>query len=261
MAVGPMELPRCFLRPMAHRGLHDHRVRRIENSAAAFEAAIASGFGIECDVRFAAGGLPVVFHDAHAQRLLGIDAATDTLSEAQLCELAYADGSRVMTFEAFLALVGGRVPVLAEVKSNRSLPPPAFVAELSRLATCYKGPLALMSFDHEWMAAFRERAPEVARGLVVSSAGRDQSVTAPDRAGPQGEAPSDLLVASDRIDASFAAFDIKDLPTSASQALRRIRRIPVFAWTVRAPAELQAAISWADAPIFEGDVVGPNTRS
>lgn len=256
-----MELPRSFIRPIAHRGLHDHRARRIENSAAAFEAAIAGGFGIECDVRSAAGGLPVVFHDAHAQRLLGINAATDTLSGAQLSELAYADGSRVMTFEAFLALIGGRVPVLAEVKSNWSLPAPAFVAEVSRLASSYSGPLALMSFDPEWMAAFREKAPQVARGLVVSGAGKAQGVTALDRSGPQGEALSDLLVASDRIDASFAAFDIRVLPTPASETLRRIRRMPVFTWTVRAPAELQTAISWADAPIFEGDVVGPNTRS
>lgn len=256
-----MELPRCFLRPIAHRGLHDHRVRRIENSAAAFEAAIAGGFGIECDVRSAAGGLPVVFHDAHAQRLLGIDAATDTLREAQLSELAYADGSRVMTFAAFLALVGGRVPVLAEVKSNRSLPPPAFIAEVSRLASTYNGPLALMSFDREWMALFRERAPQVARGLVVSGACRDKRNAAAARSGPTGEALSDSLVAADTIDASFAAFDIRVLPTSASETLRRTHGIPLFAWTVRAPAELQAAISWADAPIFEGDVVGPNTCS
>ena len=56
----------AFLRPIAHRGLHDHLQGRIENTAPAFEAALERGYGIECDVRPAAGGLPVVFHDENA---------------------------------------------------------------------------------------------------------------------------------------------------------------------------------------------------
>ena len=44
----------AFLRPIAHRGLHDAAKGVIENTAAAFEAAIAKGYGIECDVRPAA---------------------------------------------------------------------------------------------------------------------------------------------------------------------------------------------------------------
>jgi glycerophosphoryl diester phosphodiesterase len=46
-----------FLRPTAHRGLHDAAKGIIENTAAAFEAAIAKGYGIECDVRPAAWAL------------------------------------------------------------------------------------------------------------------------------------------------------------------------------------------------------------
>ena len=43
-----------FIRPIAHRGLHSARKGIIENTGPAFEAAIAKGYGIECDVRPAA---------------------------------------------------------------------------------------------------------------------------------------------------------------------------------------------------------------
>lgn len=50
-----------FLRPVAHRGLHDAAAGRVENSAAAFTAAIERGYGIECDLRPARSNLPVIF--------------------------------------------------------------------------------------------------------------------------------------------------------------------------------------------------------
>jgi len=60
----------AFIRPIAHRGLHSARKGIIENTGPAFEAAIAKGYGIECDVRAAADGLPVVFHDERLNRLV-----------------------------------------------------------------------------------------------------------------------------------------------------------------------------------------------
>lgn len=50
---------------VAHRGLHD---RRPENSLAAFEAAFAAGFWVECDVQFSRDGVPVVIHDETLDR-------------------------------------------------------------------------------------------------------------------------------------------------------------------------------------------------
>ena len=53
----------AFLKPIAHRGLHDAAKGVVENTVAAFEAAIAKGYGIECDVRPAGCATPMVFHD------------------------------------------------------------------------------------------------------------------------------------------------------------------------------------------------------
>ncbi len=46
-----------FLRPIAHRGLHDKARGIIENTAPAFAAAVAKGYAIECDLRPARDGL------------------------------------------------------------------------------------------------------------------------------------------------------------------------------------------------------------
>ncbi|MGB7404326.1 MAG: glycerophosphodiester phosphodiesterase family protein, partial [Pacificimonas sp.] len=55
-------------RPFAHRGLHAPD-GAIENSLAAFDAAIDAGLGIELDVQLSREAMAVVFHDATLERL------------------------------------------------------------------------------------------------------------------------------------------------------------------------------------------------
>jgi hypothetical protein len=59
-------------RPFAHRGLHGPGV--LENSRAAFTAAVDGGFGIELDVQASREGEAFVFHDSELDRLA--DAST-----------------------------------------------------------------------------------------------------------------------------------------------------------------------------------------
>jgi len=67
-----MSLDPAFLaRPLAHRGYHDRAAGRVENSRAAFEAAVAAGYGIECDLQLSSDGVPMVFHDYALHRLTG----------------------------------------------------------------------------------------------------------------------------------------------------------------------------------------------
>ena len=72
------ELPAAFLAaPLAHRGLHDRAAGVVENSRAAFAAAIAAGYGIEMDIQRSArrrgDGLPRR-RDAAADRPAGAGA-------------------------------------------------------------------------------------------------------------------------------------------------------------------------------------------
>ncbi len=50
-------------RPVAHRGLHDAGRGIVENTPAAFVAAIAGNYAIECDLRLSADAEVMVFHD------------------------------------------------------------------------------------------------------------------------------------------------------------------------------------------------------
>src|SRR6476620_6513083 len=103
----------AFLRPIAHRGLHDRRKRRIENTAPAFLAAIDKGYGIECDLQAAKDGTPMVFHDDKLERLTGEPGRISLHTPAALARLTYKGrDERILTFAQFLELVDGQVPLL-----------------------------------------------------------------------------------------------------------------------------------------------------
>ena len=142
--MAPRFLPN---RPIAHRGLHDVRRGVIENTASAFRAAIAGGYGIETDIQAAAGGEPVIFHDERLERLTGAEGTVAALTPDQLRQLALRNtADRILTLAEFLRLVEGRAPLYLEIKSlggaDRTLE--RRVAE--ELAD-YRGPVSVISFD------------------------------------------------------------------------------------------------------------------
>jgi glycerophosphoryl diester phosphodiesterase len=240
-----------FLGPIAHRGLHDPRAGRIENSAPAFGAAIARGYGIECDLRPAADGTPIVFHDPTLDRLVDATGRLDHRAPAELRNLCYrGTDSRIMGFADLLDLVGGRVPVLAEIKSCWTRAEPAFLGAVAALAREYRGPLAVMSFDPASMAALRELAPAVPRGLA---AGLTNTLAWPDGAVDEERARRlGHLLESRAAAPDFYAYHVHDLPTPVTRYVREVQGIPLLAWTVRSEAERQRSSVWSDGIIFEG---------
>ncbi|OZA01967.1 MAG: hypothetical protein B7Y02_17125 [Rhodobacterales bacterium 17-64-5] len=116
----PSPLPPVFLHvPLAHRGLHDAAQGRIENSASAFAAAIAAGYGIELDVQRSADDVAVVFHDDDMDRLTDATGAFRDRTAAELGRTLLAGGTdTIPTLQEVLALVAGRVPLLIEIKEN-----------------------------------------------------------------------------------------------------------------------------------------------
>ena len=71
-------------RPVAHRGLHDAQKGVIENTPSAFAAAIAGGYGSECDLQVSADGEAMVHHDDVLGRLTAGDGRLDALTAAEL---------------------------------------------------------------------------------------------------------------------------------------------------------------------------------
>jgi glycerophosphoryl diester phosphodiesterase len=244
----------AFLRPIAHRGLHDAANGVVENTTRAFEAAIAKGYAIECDLEAAAGGLPVVFHDATLERLTLHSGPIATLRPDELKQIRYrdCDAPGILTFTEFLELCSARVPLVVEVKSDWSAPDRAFLSEIAHLAANHPGPIALMSFDPNVMAVLKELAPRIPRG-IVSGRYRDADGTPWWPAlGAYRSWKLANLVDLGAAAPDFIAYEVDALPTLATRFAHKIRRWPFLTWTVRTEAQRHRAARHADAPIFEG---------
>ncbi len=234
----------------AHRGLHGGGLHEgagpPENSLSAFAMAMTHGLGIECDVQLTADGEAVVFHDFTLGRLTGGDGAVIDLTAAALSAIAFKGAAETIPgLRTMLAAVGGRVPLLIELKSRAHWPIARLCGAVQRALAGYRGAHAVMSFDPRAPAWFARHAPATARGLIVSEEHRH---------GPRYAFQRHLALWRARPD--FLAYDIRDLP-SPFAALQRQRGVPVASWTVRSPALLARAHTHADAPIAEGTGVPP----
>lgn len=244
----------AFVRPIAHRGLHDIKAGVLENTAPAFAAGLAAGHGIECDLQPASDGTPMVFHDATLDRLIDARGRIDARTPAELATLAYRarPAERILTFAGLLDLAAGRGPLLVEIKSEWKPLRSDFLRAIATLAASYKGPLALMSFDPGIMAEMARLAPKVPRGIVsglYKGPDWDIEILGLERA----ERLTHLL--ESRIAApSFYAYQVSALPTPVTRYVREVQGLPLFTWTVRTDADRKAAIAHADAAIFEGEI-------
>jgi len=220
-------------KPFAHRGLHGLGVA--ENSRAAFRAAIQAGHGIELDVQATVDGEAIVFHDYDLSRLTGSQGYLAEMTAAALREISLkGENEGLPTLKEILDLIGGRAPLLIEVKS-----PGRRVAALSgavrRALVGYEGPVAVMSFNPSVARWFAAHAPDILRGLVVTEEGRPKRNRLKRRLS--------LLWSQ----ADFLAYDIRDLPSAFAAA----SGLPVATWTVRTEAQRTTATAHADQIIYE----------
>lgn len=159
-------------RPVAHRGLHDAAKGVIENTASAFQAASAGQYAIECDVQISADGEAMVHHDDTLGRLTEGSGRLDQMPAAELKRVAFkATPDRIMTLGELCDLVAGRSTLLIELKSrfdgdNR------LAVRTAQVLAGYAGPVAAMSFDPGQVAALKDLAPGLTRGLVAQKADR-----------------------------------------------------------------------------------------
>jgi glycerophosphoryl diester phosphodiesterase len=222
--------------PYAHRGLHGRG--RIENSLSAFEAAIAQRHGIELDVQASRDAHAMVFHDYELDRLTGESGAVADRTAAELQRIRLkGSGDTIPTLADVLRLVGGRVPMLIELKAPERKVAALCLAVLRSLEG-YRGPVGIMSFNPEVSRWFSTHAPRVTRGLVVTEAGRRW----------RGMLERRLALWRSRPD--FLAYDVRDLPSRFAARARR-RGLPVFTWTCRDAEQVKRARAHADQIIYE----------
>lgn len=237
-------------RPIAHRGLHDRASGVVENSAAAARAAVARGFAVECDVQLTRDGDAVVFHDFDLARLTAESGAVRERTVAALAAIPYAVGEdRIVPLTAFLDLVAARVPLVCEIKS-RFDGDMRLADRVAAVVRSYTGPVAIKSFDPAVVAHLRRNAP-CPLGMVAEAVYADPewAVLEPGR---KRDLAALAHFAETRPD--FLSYRVADLPHAAPHLCRTALGLPVMTWTVRGPAQRQAAARWADQIVFEGFV-------
>lgn len=157
-----------FHRNFAHRGLHTQDKTVPENSLAAFQAAVAAGYGIELDIQLTADGQIVVFHDDTLERVCGVSGRVDSYTYAQLQEFSLCGTTqKIPLFTEVLRTVNGNVPLIIELKTgphNLELCEKAWALLLP-----YTGSFCIESFDPRIVLWFRFHAKQVLRGQLAST--------------------------------------------------------------------------------------------
>ena len=243
--------PAFLQAPIAHRGLHDRASGIVENSRAAFQAAIDNGYGIELDVQGAVDATPLVFHDDHLFRLTGQKGAVQSRPADDLVTIRLSGSDETIpTLDEVLTLVAGQVPLLIEIKDQDGGLGPDVGQLQDHVCDAlrnYTGPVALMSFNPHTMARVRAYAPQLLRGLVTDPffAADWPDASAERLAQLAGIPDADLL------EVDFISHNRKDL---AAPPVARLKSagVSILTWTVRSETEEAEARVVADNITFEG---------
>lgn len=143
-----------------------------ENTLAAFGKAAGCGYAVECDVRMSKDGRLVVFHDDTLGRTTNGQGRIADKNLDELKILDTGDGEKIPTLVEMLELIGGRVPIIVEVKCQSR------GSAAMQLARVFVGDIrAMNAMDYVVVASFnpfilyyvRSILPKLLRGLIFST--------------------------------------------------------------------------------------------
>ena len=247
-----MTLPAAFFaRPITHRGLHNRASGVIENSASAFEAAIAAGYGIELDVQLSSDAQAMVFHDYDMARLTGERGPIQTRTAKVVRGMTLTDSTdTVFDLPSVLKLIDGRVPLLIELKDQDGAMGPNVgpleqaVADALR---SYHGEAALMSFNPHSTTKLAQLAPDRPRGLVTSSFNPKDWVPLPAKVCDHLRDIPDYTASQ----SSFISHEVADLARPRVAELKN-QGADILCWTVTSQEQANTATQIAQNITFEG---------
>jgi glycerophosphoryl diester phosphodiesterase len=246
--------PGWLKQPIAHRGLHESTRGVIENSIGAARAAVAAGYGVECDVQRTRDGEIVVFHDDTLERLTDPAGRVADLSAAELASIRLRGANEpIPSFADFLSAIDGRTPLVVELKS-------VFDGDLSvarraaQLLSGYAGPVVVESFDPAPIAYLRAEGPALGVAHVPLGIVGEARYDAEDWRflSPAQRQEMTHFLHYPRTRPDFLSWHVGDLPHAIPYLAREGLGLPVTVWTVRAAAQAVAARDWADQIVFEG---------
>lgn len=228
----------------AHRGLHDNASSAPENSMEAFRRAVDDGYGIELDVQLTRDRVPVVFHDETLDRVCGVCGKVRdyTFEELQAFPLLSSD-ARIPRFCDVLNLVGGRVPLIIEIKIHEKAA--EVCSRADEILRNYNGPYCIESFDPRAVAWYKKNRPQVVRGQLSSNFNK------PGKREPFTQMLVHYLLLNVLGHPDFIAYNHRHKRNISRLLCRHLFGALSVAWTIRSQSELDAAQKDFDLFIFE----------
>lgn len=229
----------------AHRGLHDNKTDAPENSLKAFRLAVEQGYGIELDVQLTKDLVPVIMHDYNLKRACheDVDVAKLTYEELQKYHL-FKSKEKIPTFEETLAIVGGKVPLIIELKIPWK--PDRLCETVSKILQNYQGVYCIESFNPLGLMWYRKHYPNIVRGQLSSDFRRDKT---------EGDIFQYFilknLLLNFRTKPDFIAYHHiykKDLSFSICRTLFHTKTV---AWTIQSQEDLENCRKYYELFIFE----------
>lgn len=233
-------------RYVAHRGLYDNKGAAPENSMAAFRLAVERGYGIETDVQMSADGQLVIMHDYDLKRAAGCDRKVTDCSYREMKGFTlFASQEHIPLFWNFLKEVGGRVPIIVEIKLEGKKGCDELCREVAYCLDQYEGLACIESFNPLCLRWFKKNHPQMLRGQLSGNYRRAHwgggffnfTLTA---------CMFNFLTRPD-----FIAYRLEDAHTWPFRFLRNFCRACTVAWTVRSEDDLEEAGKNYDVFIFE----------
>lgn len=234
----------------AHRGLHDNASEAPENSMAAFCRAIKAGYGMEMDVQLTKDGVPVVFHDFTLKRVCGKEGKVSDYTWQELKGLRLCGSKETIPrFDEVLRTVGGRTPLIIELKVERTdLRTCAVVDELLK---DYPGLYCIESFNPLVLMWYRKHRRDVVRGQLS-----DGFIKSGEFRGVLYYVLQNLML-NWLTKPDFVAYNHKYANILSRKLCHGLYKNLAVAWTIRSQQELEAAKKGFDLFIFDSFV--PNT--
>ncbi len=231
-------------RPIAHRGLHDNATTP-ENSLGAFELAISRSHPIEFDVRQTMDGRTVVFHDSSLFRMTGQDMNVAGCTWAEIKNLKLIGTQQTIPlFETVLELVGGRIPILIEIKNEGSVG--QLEAAVADVLDRYSAVYAVQAFNPFSVRWFRKNRPDICRGQL-SYDFRDR----PDIGWPKKFILKNMFL--NRLSCpNFVAYDIRAGDLAFFTRMKKRLGVPLLLWTIDSEEKVVMCRDLAVNYIFEG---------
>lgn len=233
-------------RLFAHRGLFNNEGDAPENTLAAFSLAVERNVGIELDVHLTEDGELAVAHDDSLSRICGADLLISKSRYADICGYnILASEQRIPLLSQVLSLVGGRVPLLIEIKVDENNYKPLCDALVKALSD-YDGEVLLQSFDPRALAYLTRVCDEYPRGQLAANfkgkaPGRGRAVSVASR--------TLLLNALSKPD--FVSYEHKSVDPLAALSMYFWQPVR-FVWTVNDKESAIKELGRGRYVIFEG---------